>query len=136
MADDCIDHGKVGTGKGYAQRSRNNRMRYMHRLAYADAHGLDELKLEGVVRHTCDNPRCINPAHLILGSHMDNSADMVNRGRANPPRGIRSANCKLTEAQVIYIREAEGKQKDIAAQFGIGQDQVSRIKGGKRWHHL
>lgn len=46
MADDCIDHGKVGTGKGYAQRSRNNRMRYMHRLAYADANGLDELKLE------------------------------------------------------------------------------------------
>ena len=136
MADDCVDHGKRGTGKGYAQKSRNNRMRYMHRLAYTDAHGLDESKLEGVVRHTCDNPRCVNPLHLVLGSHSDNTSDMLFRGRANPPTGVRSATCKLTEAQVLAIRDAEGKQKDIAARFGIGQDQVSRIKGGKRWRHL
>ena len=136
MLDDCIDHGKRGTGRGYAQRSVNNRLRYMHRLAYAEKLGVDESKLVGVVRHICDNPRCINPQHLILGSHKDNSQDMIGRCRANPPVGVRAATCKLTEDQVHVIRVAEGKQKDIAAQFGITPSQVSRIRGGKRWQHL
>lgn len=130
----CIDHGKRGTGKGYAQRSVNNRLRYMHRLAYSEARGLDERTLAGIVRHTCDNPRCINPEHLVLGSYAENTEDMLVRGRANPPRGERSATAKLTETQVEEIRVASGKQREIAAIYGIGQSQVSRIKGGKRWH--
>lgn len=133
----CMDHGKVGTGKGYAQRSVGNRMRYMHRLAYAASTGMDELTMGGVVMHACDNPRCINPEHLVLGTHKDNTKDMLSKGRSNPPAGTRSATAKLTEAQVREIREANwGTQKQIAARYGIGQDAVSRIKGGKRWQHL
>ena len=132
----CIDHGKVGTGKGYAQQSRNNRLRYMHRLAYADHVGVDELTMAGVVLHTCDNPRCVNPQHLRLGTHADNTQDMLNKGRANPPVGTRSATCKLSESQVLEIRSMVGKQRDIAAMYNIHQSVVSRIKGGKRWHHV
>jgi hypothetical protein len=130
---ECIDHGKVGTGKGYAQKSRNNRMRYMHRLAYADFYGLAEISMGGVVLHSCDNPRCINPLHLSLGTHKDNTQDMLKKGRANPPRGTRCAQHVLTPEQVQLIREADGVQREIAIRFGISASQVSRIKGGKRW---
>lgn len=106
----------------------------MHRLAYAAAHGLDEFTMGGVVRHKCDNPRCINPDHLEIGTHLDNSNDMVQRGRQNPPRGTRCANSKLTEQQVAEIRDATwGTQAEIGKHYGVGQSQVSRIKGGVRW---
>ena len=133
---ECIDHGKRGTGGGYAQRSVKNKMRYMHRLAYAEAHGLDEATMGGVVRHKCDNPRCINPAHLEFGTHSDNTQDMMQRGRQVAPRGERHGFAKLTAKQVQEIREADwGTQAEIGKHYGVGQDQVSRIKGGKRWQN-
>lgn len=132
---DCIDHGKRGTGKGYAQRSVQNRGRYMHRLAYARAHGLDEATMGGVVMHSCDNPRCINPDHLSLGTYADNTADMVRKGRNKPPRGAANGNSKLTPEQVAEILATSGTQREIGLRYGVGQDQISRIRGGKRWQN-
>lgn len=90
----------------------------------------------GVVLHSCDNPRCINPEHLSLGTHKDNTQDMLRKNRNRPPRGESNGNRKLTAAEVEEIRLADwGTQKQIGARYGVGQDQVSRIKGGKRWSH-
>ena len=54
---------------------------YLHRVAW-EAHNAEPIPEGMIVRHTCDNPACINPEHLVLGTHKDNTADMINRGRA------------------------------------------------------
>lgn len=77
------------------------------------------------VLHRCDNPPCVNPAHLFLGTPNDNSQDMVAKGRA-------SRLSKLSREAVLAIRSASGLQAEIAAQFGITVSAVSRIKSGSR----
>lgn len=121
---DCIDHGKKGFGPGYAHTSVNGKTYGMHRVAYAKHHGLKPDELPPVVRHTCDNPRCINPEHLVAGTHADNMRDKTARGRTGAGN-MRS----LTEAQVQEMQRlyAEGAtQKQLAAEFGVGMVTVLR----------
>lgn len=81
---DCIDHGHRGTPRGYLRLKIGIRNEYAHRHAYAVANSVSMRSLDGVVvRHTCDNSRCINPNHLVTGTHMDNVLDQVVRKR-NP----------------------------------------------------
>ncbi len=90
-----------------------------------------------VVRHTCDTPRCINPAHLILGSVQDNSNDMVERGRS--PRGEKSAHSRLTEADVkeivhLYLKGAN--YKSLAERFGVHRMTINDIFRRRTWRHV
>lgn len=73
------------TYRGYGRMSVNNKSRLVHRLAYEAWNGkiLDGM----VIRHTCDTPLCINPQHLLQGTHKDNMKDKYDRGRANMPKG-------------------------------------------------
>lgn len=72
-------HWRGGTnGDGYGVLRLGRRVVYAHRVAYALAFGSPGRR---VVRHTCDNPRCVNPAHLLAGTQGDNVADMISRGR-------------------------------------------------------
>lgn len=82
----------------------------------------------GVVRHTCDNPWCVNPEHLVDGTQADNVQDMHERGRAN-----HKANRKLTMEEAQYIRESSELGKDLAKRFGVGVATISRIKHGLRY---
>ncbi len=75
---------------------------YAHRLAWALHNGSDPA--DRVVRHLCHNPGCVNPEHLTIGSHKDNSGDMVAAGRS--ARGGKQGLNKLTESQVTEIRSA------------------------------
>jgi len=109
-----------------------------HCVAYELAYG--ENVPEGIeVCHTCDNPICVRPEHLFLGTHADNAADMVAKGRGVSPRlsGESNPSAKLTEKQVQNIRASyifgQVTQRDIAEQFGISQQQVSNIVNGKKW---
>ncbi len=86
------------------------------------------------VCHTCDNPACVRPDHLFLGTHAENMADMVRKGRNQ--HGETHSNAKLTAAQVAEIRERrkEGApQEDLARQFGISRGHVSGIVNGHAW---
>lgn len=65
---------------GHGSFRYDGRTRVLHRLVYEWTFG--EIPAGQVVRHTCDNPRCINPAHLVAGTQLDNVRDMVSRGRA------------------------------------------------------
>ena len=74
-----------------------------HRVAYCKAHGIELESIKGkVIRHTCDNPICVNPDHLIIGTQLDNIRDRVERGRSC--KGSKHTNSKLTDEDVAYIR--------------------------------
>lgn len=80
----CIDHGTKGTYFGYGRRWAEGSCRHLHRVVYCESRGLKISEIDGkVVRHTCDNPRCINPEHLIIGTLTDNMQDKVERGRTD-----------------------------------------------------
>jgi DNA-binding XRE family transcriptional regulator len=66
---------------GYIRVERDHKRFYWHRYIYTQAHG--EIPKGMVIRHTCDNPSCINIEHLILGTQKDNVHDMIERGRSN-----------------------------------------------------
>jgi hypothetical protein len=90
-----------------------------------------------LIRHSCDNPPCVNPAHLSTGTHADNAADMVSRQRQ--ARGSRSGMSKLTEDQVAEIRTrvAAGElQRVVAADYGVSRPTISRIVNRKGWLHV
>lgn len=91
------------------------------------------------ILHHCDNPRCVNPAHLYAGTQADNVRDMFQRGRANRPRGAAVWCARLTSAQAREIRAAYAlgdiSQRALGAQYGVSDVTVSRIVRGLRWSH-
>lgn len=97
------------------------------------------------VCHTCDNPACVNPEHLFLGSRKDNSQDMARKGRSpsqrNPEivQGENHPLAKVTKNDVLEIRRLcqNGHNQDkVAAMFGLKQSQVSNIHRRKTWKHI
>lgn len=116
---------------GYGQVRRGLKKALAHRAAWEAANGPIPPGL--CVCHKCDTPRCVNPAHLFLGTGADNMADKVAKGRQHRPAGEAHGQAKLTESMVRAIRADGRKQYEIAKAFGIGQAQVSRIKTGRRW---
>ncbi len=91
------------------------------------------------VLHTCDNPPCCNPAHLFLGTPKRNTSDMHTKGRAKPPRGQRNGNHKLTELQVILMKQKmrEGQStRSVGLEFGVSHTTADWIKRGKLWKHV
>ena len=86
-----------------------------------------------LVRHTCDNRRCINPAHLAIGTHQQNMSDMRERGRARP------GNRKLKPDDVKAMRlarESGSKINDIAKAFGVSKSTASKVCSGAAYSHI
>ena len=120
---------------GYGRFFLDGKLRRAHRVSYELHHGpIGRLH----VLHRCDRRACVNPDHLFLGTHDDNMADMARKGRVvnNPLRGAAAPGAKLTDEQALAIKGDPRRQADIAAQYGIHQVLVSRIKTGKAWAHL
>lgn len=93
------------------------------------------------VLHKCDVRSCVNPDHLFLGTNLDNMADKMAKGReAKGPnhkvKGEGNGNAKLSDWQVLEIKESGLSQRKIAAKYGICQAVVSEIKTGKMWSHI
>lgn len=108
-----------------------------HRVAYRLANG--RFPADGLlVRHTCDNPRCVNPHHLEEGTHSDNAMDAVARGRYKPREtaGEKNGYAKLNREKVAEIRRrsAEGETNvSIAKSFGVTHQMISKVKKGHFW---
>jgi len=99
-----------------------------HRVAYEIAFG--EFPEEQQVLHRCDNPSCVNPSHLFLGTNRDNVNDRQRKGRNNPQRGERNGNHKLTDMQVDEIRQrySNGETRfELAKVFGVHHTQIWNI---------
>lgn len=90
-----------------------------------------------VVRHSCDNPPCVNPAHHLLGTVADNKRDEVERDRN--AYGSRNGWAKLHESDVVQIKRrlrAGDRRDDIAADFDVCKATVSHIAAGRSWRHV
>lgn len=96
------------------------------------------------VCHACDNPSCVNPSHLFLGTAKDNYWDARRKGRipviCGPDnRGALNGSAKITEASVQEIRKLRSggmKLLSIAELFGISRTQVHNIVSLKKWAHI
>ena len=103
---------------------------YAHRISYRLHYGPIPNNL--FVLHSCDNPPCVNPKHLSLGTHLDNMQQSKARGRKHDPY-------TLTFAQTEVIRASTASPKEIAAQYGISHIHAFRVKTGRvhtkpHWH--
>jgi hypothetical protein len=112
---------------GYGYIRHEGRTLLAHRVSWQLSKG--EIPSGLCVLHRCDNPPCVNPAHLFTGDHADNAADKVSKGRETAP------GAKLTSARVAEIIAARGStsQRAIAERFGVSQGTVSLIYAGKIW---
>ena len=107
-----------------------------HRVSWLLYRG--ELPNKAVVCHKCDTPSCVNPEHLFLGSHRDNTRDCMNKGRATAWRsfdskGERNPNAKLSNRQVLEIRSLGGKfsKKELAERFCVTPSNIYLILTGR-----
>jgi hypothetical protein len=99
-----------------------------------------KLQLDVKVMHRCDNPRCVNPSHLFLGTQQDNVADRQQKGRQARQKGEAHGRAKLTEQQVRELRRSYAggtcSQEFLAKEYGVAQSKVSEIVAGKLWSHV
>jgi hypothetical protein len=106
-----------------------------HRLVYCTHHGISLSSIAGkVVRHTCDNPACVNPEHLVLGTQLDNIADRQSRGRQ--ARGTTHASNKLKEEDVLAIRAAKDDIKALAVRYNVTPQTIGAIINRVTWKHI
>lgn len=129
---------KGRTKKGYGIIVDKQRQYAAHRLAYVLANNLSLQDIAGlVIRHTCDNPLCVNPEHLIPGTHQDNMDDMRVRGRSTA--GSKNPGAILTDEQVSTIRETTIKGDPVngvrakALEYDVAKSTISNIINRKRW---
>ena len=134
MQSDCIPW-QGGKSNGYGWDSK--RRAYAHRVAYEEAHGA--IPAGHYVCHRCDNPICVNPAHLFAGSPQANHDDTHAKGRARRARGEQVNTARLTAEQVLDIRRrvAEGATRAaLAREYGVVWKTINRIVQRKYWTHL
>ena len=136
--DNCWLTDLPSNGHGYLNITVNGKTKYAHRIAYELHKG--EIPDNMCVCHSCDNPACINPSHLFLGTQRENVADCISKGRSNTPKGENHHKAKLTESDVHQIKhllaEANLTLKQIANTFGVKLETISNIKTGKSWKHI
>jgi hypothetical protein len=127
------------TKAGYGLFGPGNTKRLAHRIAWELTHGPIPVGL--FVCHTCDNPPCVRPDHLFLGTAGDNADDKHAKGRGRGrPKGSPSPARKLTAAQVIEIRDrytgAWGEQSRLARAYGVTQGAIWRIVRRVNWANV
>ena len=129
VAGDCWEWQGAKNGKGYGSISVGGRLVLVHRLSYRVHRGKIGARL---VCHHCDNPKCINPAHLFLGTARDNVLDMRRKGREpeNPARKISAADARSMREK--YAAGTHGATK-LAREYGLAREYVHAILRGDYW---
>lgn len=133
-----------GSKKQYGTIKVNNKAMSAHRFSW-EFYNQAKIPAGMVVMHKCDNPKCVNPTHLELGTHADNMVDMVSKGRQakgesflnrKPAKGSKNGLAKLTEQQALEIFQDKRSQRTIAKQYGVSQAVVHNIKSKKTWKEI
>lgn len=126
--------------QGYGRIQWAGRMTLVHRISYTLFVG--EIPEGMCVCHHCDNPPCVNPDHLFLGTNLDNIRDKVRKGRnvVIPMYGEENPGSVLKEWQVRMIREMYATKlwtlKAIASRFNVSFQLISLIVNRKIWSHI
>lgn len=130
---------------GYGVAWYNKRKTPAHRAAYMIYHKIT-LDKETFVCHKCDNPPCINPAHLFAGSHKDNMQDKLKKGHHKSAfiglswPGSKNGNSSLTEEQVREIRAKytgkRGQRNDLAVEYKVSPRTIEFVVKRKTWRHI
>ena len=132
----CWEWVKHVTEWGYGVIKVKGKAELAHRISYSVFKG-DPTGL--CVLHVCDNPKCINPYHLFLGTNADNVRDKVAKNRQSKVGeypGERHHGAKLTNEDVLFIRESQLSQKQLAVKFNTTQPNISLIQRRVRWAHI
>jgi hypothetical protein len=131
----CWEWSGVRTARGYGRVRIGKREFGAHRVALVIATG-EPLKPGQQACHRCDNPPCVNPAHLFAGDAKENARDMDQKGRRVnvPNRGQANGQAKLTEADVRWIRSQHGvSTKELARHLHVSTSLIRQIKRGDAW---
>ncbi len=126
-----------GKLNGYGFIQINYKRLYAHRLSYMIHKG--DIPKGLLVCHSCDNPICVNPGHLWLGTKSDNSKDMWSKQRNVVVCGEHHPHAKLTEDDVVKIRQLSMQgllNREIAAIFNVHLTRIDAIKRHKSWKHV
>jgi len=115
----------AANNRGYGLMGVQGKLHLVHRLAYREHYGEFDPSLD--VLHKCDMPPCCNPMHLFLGTAVDNGQDMATKFRSSG---------KMTKAQVLEIRLSNKTQRELAKDFGVSTDTISKICLKKIYRHV
>lgn len=128
--DDCWIWLSFYDKHGYGRFNLNYKQYLAHRVAYKICYNIDPLTK--LVLHNCDNPKCVNPNHLYLGTQKDNVNDAINRFRRYKP------NAKLNVDDILWIREHKSKLKpiELSEKFGVSVVQIRNILNYKNWSDI
>lgn len=132
----CWEWNGCLTPNGYPQIAFKRRAHYAHRLSYAVFVG--PIETNKFVLHKCDNPKCINPAHLKTGNQKENIGDAVSRNRN--AIGVRQGKAKLTDSIVYSARleyvKGNRTVDSLAKSFGVSRGTMGKAIRGEKWKHV
>jgi len=122
--------------EGYGQFQIGHKSFKAHRISYLLSIG--PITEDMFICHHCDNPGCVRPSHLFMGTQTDNMRDAIVKGRVNV-LGINNGRSKLTERDIYEIRRICSfgiEQKLVSKMWLISPSHVCRIVNRKKWNHI
>lgn len=124
---------------GYGLMTWRGKVRLVHRVVWEL--GFGEIGHGFSIMHTCDQPGCVNPNHMKLGTHQQNMLDCAAKRRTT--LGERNSHAKLTEEQVIAIKKEyrlinprRSNAKELAKKYGVNHGTIVNVVVGRSWKHL
>lgn len=128
-ARNAFGHRVIRVGTRAANNVRNE---FVHRVSWEQHRG--PIPPGMCVLHRCDNPACINPDHLFLGTRADNTNDMLAKSRE--AYGSRLPQTKLSPAEVMAIRSSSLSNSEIAREYGMSDSTICVLRQGKIHKHV
>ena len=125
----CTSHRASGKTCAYAKIWKDGKTQSVHVFMYEQCFGF--VPEGSVVRHTCNNPLCINPEHLKCGTPEENTRDRKDAGTW--PSGERNPMHKLTLHQVESIRKSKESRRALRERYSMSKSQIGKIIGGTSW---
>lgn len=119
---------------GYPQTRREKKTMSIHRWVFMQTYG--PIPDGMCVLHICDNTRCINPEHFFLGTHADNVADRIQKGRSHYVHGEAHGSAKLTEEEVMTIFASSEKGAELSKKYSVSETTIYAIKNSRKWNWL
>jgi len=134
----CWEWTAYKSKKGYGYKRWQGKNQHAHRVSWLITYS--DIPDNLYVLHKCDNPSCVRPDHLFLGTQTDNMQDMIAKDRAGDFKGIENGMHKLSDDEVMLIRNRYAtesiSQKELGKEFGVSALMVSFIVRGIHWKHL